>query len=181
MKRLILFLLAALLLLTGCKAKVPETAEPTKPAEPTESTNPAEPTESTKPVESAELTGPVSGIYCVLGVDGERTYPEWTALKFDFENGKFNFGTPVVTEDWIRKGELTVEGNRITAVSNKQKSVFEDGQLKILGNITWVFEFQLDGTIRYIPEGSDEYTIYGTELNAESVLVRTGDLDKPLE
>lgn len=172
MKRLILFLLAALLLLTGCKAKVPETAEPTKP---TESTNPAEPDES------AEIAGPVSGIYCVLGVDGERTYPEWTALKFDFENGKFNFGIPVVTNDWIRKGELTVEGNRITAVSNKQKSVFEDGQLKILGNITWVFEFQPDGTIRYIPEGSDEYTIYGTELNAESVLVRTGDLDKPLE
>ena len=151
MKRLLPILFIVLFMLTGC------TEKPKAPAE------------------------PVSGEYRVLGVDGERTFPEWTALKFDFENEKFNFGAPVVTNDWIREGDLTVEGNRVTAVSNKPKSVMEGDQLKILGYITWVFEFQDDGTIRFIPEDSDEYTIYGTELNAESVLVRVADLAKPIE
>ena len=120
---------------------------------------------------------PVSGKFCVLGVDGEKTYPERTALNFDFENGKFDFGQPTSDSSWIRRGGLTVEGSRITAVCDRQKTAFEDGELKMLGNYTWIFELEADGRLRFIEEGSDTFDVYGTQLNKDSILVRIGDPD----
>ncbi len=123
---------------------------------------------------------PISGKYCVLGVYG-RSYPDYTALRFDFENKKFNFGLPTLDSSWIRRGELKVEGSRITAVCNRQKSDFVGDKLVLLGSFTWIFELEPDGSLRFIPEGSDEFQVYGTHLDADSVLLRVGDLDKPLD
>ena len=166
MKRILCVMLAAVLLLSGC------TAAPMEPAET------AEPVVTEKP--SPE--GPVSGKYCVLGVDGERTYPERTALKFDFDTMGFNFGFPGATNAWIRVGTLEVEGSRVTAVcTSKHKTEFVGDELKTVGDYVWIFEFEDDGNVRFIPEGSDVFEVYGTQLSAESVLVRIGDLDEPLE
>ena len=136
------------------------------------------------PAETAQAEAgpvePVSGKYCVLGVYG-RTYPAYTALNFDFENNKFNFGLPTLDSSWIRRGELKVEGSRITAVCNRQKSDFVGDKLVLLGSFTWIFELEPDGSLRFIPEGSDEFQVYGTHLDADSVLLRVGDLDKPLD
>ena len=124
-----------------------------------------------------EPAAPVSGKYCVLGADGERTFPEWTALSFDFENGSFKFGKPFTDSSWLRVGELAVEGNRITAVSNRQKAIMEGDQMKIEGYYTWIFELEADGRLRFIEEGSDTFDVYGTQLNKDSILVRIGDPD----
>ena len=126
---------------------------------------------------ASKPAGPVSGKYCVLGADGERTFPERTALSFDFENGSFNFGLPFTDSSWRRVGELTVEGNRITAVSNRQKAVMEGDQMKIEGYYTWIFELEADGRLRFVEEGSDTFDVYGTQLNKDSILVRIGDQD----
>ena len=136
------------------------------------------PSDTTETPEPGAL---LSGQYCVQGFDGKRTYPDWTALNFDFENAAFDFGLPTTDSSWIRRGNLTVEGRRITAVCNRQKTAIEDGKLIELGAFTWVFEQNDDGTLRFLPELSDEFDVYGTKLSADSVLVRTGDLDKPIE
>ena len=123
---------------------------------------------------------PVSGKYCVLGVYG-RTYPEYTALKFDFENNRFNFGFPTLNSSWDRKGELMVESSRITAVSDAPKSYSVENEQIVYTYYIWIFELEPDGSLRFIPEGSDTFELYGTQLNADSVLLRVGELDKPLE
>lgn len=145
-------LIAALFLLSGCSA-------PTKKA-----------------------PEPESGKYCVLGVDGERTYPEYTALKFDFDTMGFDFGFAHTLDSWNRVGTLAVDGSRITAVcTSKHKTEFVGDELKQVGDYVWVFELQDDGTLRFLPDESDVYEVYGTQLTAESVLVRVGGLDGPLE
>ena len=123
----------------------------------------------------------VSGKYCVLSADGEKTFPERTALSFDFENGRFNFGLPFTDSSWRRTGELIVEDSQITAVSDRDKAVAEGDQLKLVGKYTWVFKLDDEGRLRFVPDGSDVFDVYGTQLDAQSVLVRTGDLDKPLD
>lgn len=146
MKKILCVLFVLLLMLTGC-AKEPE-----KPAE------------------------PVSGKYCVIGVDGETTYPEYTALKFDFESMEFNFGQPNTPSSWIRKGALSVDNGRITAVCYKQKYRLEGDDLIPDGYYTWVFEIIGEGRLRFLPEDSDEFETYGTFLDAGSILTRIGDL-----
>ena len=183
MKRIACILFAALLLLTGCTSEPKDTAQPTEPPVPTEPASPTEPvspTEPPAPTEPASPTGPVSGKYCVLGVDGKTTYPEWTALKFDFENNRFDFGRPHLDSSWTRKGEFTVEGSRITAVNDAGITYTEGDQMKTRECI-WLFELAPDGSLRFITEGSEVFEVYGTQLNEESVIVRTGDLDKSLE
>lgn len=146
MKRILCVLFILLLMLAGC-AKTPE-----KPAE------------------------PVSGKYCVLGADGETTYPENTALKFDFENMEFNFGSPTTSSSWLRRGTLSVENGRITAVCNMQKYRIEGDDYIPDGYYTWVFEITGEGRLRFVPEESDDFETYGTLLDTGSILVRVGDL-----
>ena len=151
MKRFITVLLVSLLLLSGCTAKPEKAAEP------------------------------VSGKYCVMGVDGERTYPESTAQRFDFENGRFRFQNPGEFNGWMTRGTLTVEGSRVTCVSNDQKVDWTKDPIEFLGNYTWIFELDPDGNLHFISEGSDTFHVYGTDLNDSNFLVRVGDLDKPLD
>lgn len=132
------------------------------------------------PAKTSDLALPASGKYCVLGVDGKQTYPEYTALQFDFENKRFDFGVPFTDSSWVRAGTLNVEGNRITAVSNTHKSVPDGDGIKITGNYTWIFEFTNNGRLRFVPDGSDVFDVYGTQLNADSVLVFVGELDRTL-
>lgn len=144
MKRTVCILFVLVMLISGCRVRQPEK-------------------------EGAE---PITGKYCVLGVDGERTYPDYTALKFDFEQASFNFGLPTSTSSWIRRGTLTVEDGVITAVSSSVKYARgEDGEPVPDGYYTWVFEIVGQGRLRFIEEKSDVFETYGTTLDSESILV----------
>jgi|GEM_PF-2813765 len=181
MKRILCILLAAILLLTGCAAGRKESTEPVVTEEPAVTEEPVVTDEPAVTEEPTAVEVPVSGKYCVLGVDGERTYPERTALKFDFENMKFDFGRPNEDSWWTRRGDLYVYDKLVMAVDITHKTIWLGGETKELGNWTWFFELKDDGTMRFLPNGSDYYEIYGTNLTADSVLVKVGDLDSPIE
>ena len=75
-----------------------------------------------------------------------------------------------------------MEGSRITVVADLPKYDMTKDPPEPIGNYIWIFEVKEDGTLRFVPEGSDEFKVdHGTfPLNENSVLVRTGDLKKPI-
>lgn len=120
-----------------------------------------------------------SGKYCLINGNG-HTYPEQSALKFDFENGLFDFGLESDYSSLRRIGKLRIDGDRITARTRTAKYEDETDRTVITGYVSWQFERMADGSLQFLPADSDPLIAHGMPLGAGSVLVRVGELDEPI-